>query len=205
MWKDIPGYEGFYQASDEGLIRSVTRCIKTKRGVLRRLDGHIMKLTETHNKDNPHGWYLVCNLQKEGSIKLWAIHTLIAMTFIPNPYNYPMVNHKDGNKQNNRVENLEWVTAKMNSQHAYATGLSKPIRNPIACFTKDGSLVGEYESIKDASRKTGLGYDGIYHCIVGDTRTGHGYIWKRKSECETTIPTGSTPEDELPAEAQRAS
>ena len=164
-----------------------------------------MKQTETHNKDNPHGWYLVCNLQKEGDIKLWAVHTLIATTFLPNPNGYPMVNHKDGNKQNNRVENLEWVTAKMNCQHAVSTGLHNPVKNPIVRCSIDGKYLDEFLSVRDASRKTGFGYDGIYHCVAGTQKTYRGFIWKRKSECETTIPTGSTPEDELPAEAQRAS
>ena len=127
-WKDIKNYEGYYQISDAGNVKSVGRVLKTKKGK-RTLPEKI------RTPINVHG-YLYCELWKENKHQKYAVHRLVADAFIPNTRNLPMVNHLDGNKTNNNVYNLEWCTCSENNLHAYRTGLRKPYnrcgeRNPM--------------------------------------------------------------------------
>lgn len=115
IWKDVTGYEGIYQVSNFGKIRSLDRKIKNKYGY-RMINWKIIK---------PFSWgsgYLYVNLQKEQSRISKSIHRLVAESFVENKENKPEVNHKDGNKKNNRAENLEWVTSSENEKHAYKNG-----------------------------------------------------------------------------------
>lgn len=109
-WKDIPGYEKLYQANKYGQIR----------GIQRYKNGRILV-----EHKNSSGYSRVC-LFKNGKRYKPLVHKLIAITFIPNPENKPVINHKDGNKQNNCVDNLEWTTQSENVKHSYANGLQKP-------------------------------------------------------------------------------
>lgn len=110
IFKDIKGYEGLYQVSNLGNIKSL-HCNKEK----------IMKPTI---RSKNYQYYFV-GLLKDGKRKYFAIHRLVAMMFIPNPNNYEQVDHLDGNKLNNNVENLEWVTSKENTNRAWGKGLAK--------------------------------------------------------------------------------
>ena len=114
QWKDIAGYEGMYQVSDMGQVRSLDRFDDR---------GHKQKGRTLTQSINTYG-YLCVKPSIEGKKTLKYIHRLVLEAFIPNPDNRPQVNHMDGNKQNNHVSNLEWATAKENSQHAVDTGLS---------------------------------------------------------------------------------
>lgn len=105
IWKDIPNYEGLYQVSNLGRIRNA----KTKK---------------IKNQRNTYKKYLQVDLFNKNQ-KTYRVHRLVAETFIPNPNNLPQVNHKDGNKQNNRVDNLEWITNYDNIQHAVKNGFFK--------------------------------------------------------------------------------
>lgn len=118
-WKDIAGYEGIYQISDNGIIRGVDRTANRKRGVIKGVIKHITKL--------PNG-YLQVMLSKNAVKKHIGVHRLVAQNFIENKYNKGYVNHKNGIKTDNRVSNLEWVTQSENQIHAYKTGLQKPQR-----------------------------------------------------------------------------
>lgn len=104
MWKEIPGTEGQYQVSNTGKVRTV----KT---------GRILTPAIDHR-----GYERVCLFKYERN-RRYKVHRLVAMAFIPNPYNKPQVNHKDGNKRNNSVDNLEWVTNDENMDHSRANGL----------------------------------------------------------------------------------
>lgn len=113
-WRDIPGYEGFYQVSNLGRIKSLVGW-----------NGHkyisrekILAPTKTST-----GYWKV-DLSKGKARKSLKLHRAIAMAFIPNPENYPVINHLDGNRLNNEISNLEWCTVKRNCQHAYDTGLN---------------------------------------------------------------------------------
>lgn len=105
---DIPGYEGLYGVTRSGRVYSYKRNIF---------------LSET--KPRSRWEYVLVGLYKDGRQKLFGVHRLVALTFIPNPNNLQIVNHKDGNKQNNCVENLEWCTQKENVAHALANDLRK--------------------------------------------------------------------------------
>lgn len=107
-WRDIVNYEGFYQVSNFARIKSFYKG-KVK----------ILKLALSSKG------HLRAHLYKDGKTKLLFVHVLVAKAFIPNPENKPCVNHKDGNKQNNSIDNLEWVTQSENVKHAYETGLKK--------------------------------------------------------------------------------
>lgn len=115
-WIPISGYEGYYELSLTGRVRSLSRTIFTKKG-LRSVKGKLLS-----PKSNGSG-YLFVVLCKKGNKACQYLHRLVARGFIPNPYNKPQVNHINGDKTDNRVVNLEWVTAQENSCHAHRKGL----------------------------------------------------------------------------------
>lgn len=114
QWKDIPGYEGEYQASSHGRIKSLDRHIVDINGRLRKYKGQERK-PQKHSAG-----YLSVNLRKSDQ---HLLHRLIALAFHPQPEGKDFVNHKDGNKKNNSADNLEWATRQENETHAYSTGL----------------------------------------------------------------------------------
>jgi hypothetical protein len=132
-WKAIPGYEGIYEASTRGRIRSLHRIVK-------RISRHGNMCTLTIGarvmRFKPGGTspYLMVTLSKEGIISRQIVHRLIALTFIPNPENKKEVNHLDGNKLNNKPDNLAWVTRSENTRHAMDNMLvfNKGVYNPYA-------------------------------------------------------------------------
>lgn len=119
IWKDIEGYEGLYQVSNFGRVKSLN-IIKFNQFSSYKHKGRVLKL-----QLNKQTGYMYVNLSKLKSYKTTSIHRLVAKAFIPNPENKSQVNHKDGNKFNNYVENLEWCTQIENSFHAYQNGLNK--------------------------------------------------------------------------------
>lgn len=206
MWRQIKGFENYYEVSDDGNVRSVDRYVADTQGKnigkLRLLKGAIMKLTVTDGRGDGDG-YVVVNLRKDGKSKVVPVHVLVAKAFIQNPDNLPTVNHIDGNKHNNNVSNLEWASYSDNNVHALCHGLRTPRGNSINQYTLDGEYVATYRSTCEAARITGFSRGGISHCLNGRSAQSSGYIWRKQSESQTTIPEGSTQGDELPAEAQR--
>lgn len=205
MWKAIKNYEGYYEVSDSGLIRSVDRYVKNAKGKHagedRFLRGAIMKQSVSTGRN--HDGYYVVNLHKNGVSEVCLVHVLVAQAFLPNTQNLPTVNHIDGNKRNNEVSNLEWASFSDNNTHALKTGLRSPRGNTVLQYTINGAFVASYRSACEAARKTGISRGMISHCLNGRAKTACGFVWKKQSESATTIPKGSTQEDELPAEAQR--
>lgn len=140
------------------------------------------KLRKLHiNKD---GYYTI-DLWNKGKSKLLRVNRLVAQAFIPNPLNLPVVNHKDGNKLNNNVNNLEWCTIQQNTKHAFDNGLMK---QPIM-FSKDnakskkvyqydlyGILIKKWDCTMDAKRKLKISH--IPDCALGKRKTAGGFIWK---------------------------
>lgn len=189
LWRAIQGYEGYYEVSDTGRIRSVDRIVCDKNGRQRRLCGKDMKLTRTKGKDG--NGYMVVNLRRDGTSHVAFIHILVATAFIQNPHGYPMVNHKDGDKTNNDVGNLEWTTYSYNNIHALYNNLRKPKSNPVIQMTEDGDIIDVYDSASEAERITGISAKAILQCVSLHIYSAGGFAWESyggiKSVNKTTV------------------
>lgn len=166
IWKDIKGYEEFYQISNLGNVRSLPR-----NGTINK--SRILKPNNVKN-------YLQVSLQKHGKTKYQKVHRIVAETFIPNPNNYPQVNHIDGNKHNNRVDNLEWVTSSENQLHSYYT-LKNNIK-PVLQYDRNGNFIKEWINPAKAGDTLKIVRQNIYDCCNGKRKTAGNYIWKYKEE-----------------------
>lgn len=141
MWKDIPDYEGLYQASEAGEIRSVDRVIVRKDGIVQKHEGRILSPAT-----NASGYFNV-SLRKDGKARSFLVSRLIALTFLQNPYGLPEVNHINEIKTDNRIENLEWIDrigncnhGTRNSRHSKCmkgkyTGAKHSHPRPVICIT----------------------------------------------------------------------
>lgn len=160
IWKDIPEYEGLYQVSNLGNVKSLFR---NKERILK--PGII------------NGYYQV-NLRKINSNKWYRIHRLVASVFIPNHDNKPHVDHINGIRNDNRSENLRWCTQKENN--SFPLILSKKYK-PVLQINKDtGDIINEFPSIKEAANVLNINHSDIITCCKGRIKTSHGYIWKYK-------------------------
>ena len=163
IWKPISGYEGCYEASNKGHIRSVDRLVKCKNGM--RTSPTIVL------KPSLGQWgYEQVTLRKEGKKKTVRINRIIAQTFIPNPDNLPQVNHIDGNKLNNCVENLEWCTPSQNMKHCFNNKMSD--WNTKIRIVETGEI---YNSIAECVRSIGGHRQLIDKCLKGERKTHKGY------------------------------
>lgn len=172
-WRDIKGYEGRYQISSEGRVRSLDRIGKNGYSY----KGKILKPRPTKRG------YIKANL----SGKIYAVHRLVAQAFIPNPNNYPVVNHKDENPSNNCIENLEWCDVKYNINYGTANkrrgesiGYDKdnPHSKSVLQCTIDGILVKRWNSQAEAARQLGISQGNISRCCIGTRNIAYGFIWK---------------------------
>ena len=175
IWKDIPNYEGLYQASNLGNIKSLNY---NKKGISKNL-----KQQFYFNK------YKAVTLFKNKKKKVFLVHRLIALTFITNNENKPFVNHLDGNKLNNKAENLEWVTNSENQIHAHKMGLNfSPSKNKfgednhlsksVIKYNLKNEVIKKYGGIREAERDTGIKKTCIINCCKGKQKTAGGFVWK---------------------------
>lgn len=161
IWKDVVGYEGYYQVSNIGNVRSCERV--TSHGRIRKAQN--MKIHKTN------AGYFRVQLCKNGIRKKYHVHRLVALSFVDNPLNKPDVNHIDEDKTNNFVGNLEWCTAKENVNHGNrAKKFAKAKNKPIKAFLPDGTTK-EFESLKEASLHFGILKEGISSCALGKRKT----------------------------------
>lgn len=189
VWKDIKDYEGLYQVSNMGRVKRVARYIHSKPSRL-HFNGEKRWFKEKILKKylGVMGYYRIalckCNTQK--SIR---IHRIVAQTFIPNPNNKPHINHKDGNKLNNYVDNLEWVTPLENVKHAIKTGLmdskmlakysKKNLIKKVDMLTLDGEYIRTFDSMHNVYKYFGKNYQGgISECCNGKRNKTLGYKWR---------------------------
>ena len=172
IWKDVVGYEGKYQVSNMGRVKSLRMWSSVQRRYVSR-----ERVLKQHK--SLHG-YLQIGLKTEGSRKLGLVHRLVAEAFIPNAENRREVNHINGIKTDNRVENLEWNTSHQNKVHAYANGLMKHSTRRVVQIDLRGNAIKEWESIKDAGLGTGAEVRNIGACCRGERKSAGGYIWRYK-------------------------
>lgn len=172
IWKDIKGYEGLYQVSNLGRVKSFSHIVRCRNG--KRIQPG-KTLTGAFD-----GNYLHVTLFKNGKRKICFIHRLVASTFIDNPYDLPQVNHKDGNKMNNNVKNLEWCSARDNLIHAFKLGLKTAQithYRGVKAF-KDGNFVGEYKSLHEAAKKLNLNVGHICGVLHGRSTNFKGFYFE---------------------------
>ena len=174
IWKDIEGYEGLYQVSNLGRIKSLVKngCKQEKitTGALRK-DG-----------------YMMIYLSKNGKKKYHSVHRIVAKVFIPNPNNLPYVNHKNENKADNRAINLEWCDAKYNVN--YGTCIARRAKAQtnrhgaisVIQYSLVGSVIAEYPSMMEASRKSNVPVRAICACCKNHQKSAFGYVWKYKDK-----------------------
>lgn len=178
-WKDIIGYENEYQINQFGEIRTLKDSPKLK------------KYDVLKPQISKRNGYVYQMLYKNGKEKLLRVHRLVAMAFLPNPNNLPQVNHKDGNKQNNSVDNLEWCEQSDNMKHAYKNGLQIPSENQRkaiintnklkqkkVCQIKDGEIINTFSGISEASRQTKISISCISRCCNLKRKSTNGYKWR---------------------------
>lgn len=195
-WKPIAGYEGLYEVSDFGNVRSVDRYINTD---IRHVSERLIKGRQLKTNLKRNG-YLTVDLSKGCKIKTTLIHRLVAETFIPNPNGLRFVNHKDSNRKNNRADNLEWVTSSENRLHGMKNGNVTFKGAQIMCVEKKkvfdrALLAAEWVAKKHPGRINGglrVAAQNIRACCKGNKHTAYGFTWQYH-EGSTTIPKGSTP------------
>ena len=171
IWKDIEGYEGFYQVSNKGNIKSLPRYRigKNKSKVL--VKGKLLKFHK-----NSCG-YLLCGLSIDCKQTLFLVHRIVAKAFIPNPSNLPCINHKDENKENNCVNNLEWCTQAYNKLYNdNAKHGGEHLKKEVIQLTTDGIVVNRFKSIKEAIETTHVLH--ISDACSGKLYTSGGYVWR---------------------------
>lgn len=171
VWKDIEGYEGLYQVSNMGRVKSLG-----KRGAIKQ---------PIERKNPKRKGYLVMQLYKDNKPKNCYVHRLVAEAFVENPDNKETVNHINGDKHDNRASNLEWSTHAENNAHAMETGLNgaEHMRNrkgsmKVAQYDKDMNLIAVYPSMREAERQTGIDCRSISVGIRKGWKYG-GFIWKK--------------------------
>lgn len=176
VWKDVVGYEKYYQVSNEGRVRSLDRLTNNVNGCFVR-KGRVLK-----QGVNRTGYNFVMLTDKDGKVKNCKVHRLVAITFIENPFNKKTVNHKDGNKTNNLLDNLEWATYSENMQHAVDNGLKRDCfkNKKVAKLTLNDEVIEVYNSLKQAAEMNGINSKTISKVCTGyrNYKTSHGFKWK---------------------------
>lgn len=164
IWCPVKNYEGLYEVSDQGRVKSIgygnERILKSARD---------------------DGGYLFVTLYKNREHKMCKVHRLVAKTFIPNPDNLPQVNHKDENKENNSVQNLEWCDQKYNNNFGTRIQrIAEKLSNPVLQYSKSGEFVREWKSTNDIERNLGYSKGNISSCCTGRYKSAYNFIWKFK-------------------------
>lgn len=184
IWKDVKGYEGLYQVSSLGGVKSKSRVIGN-----RKIAGRTLKPSDTSRG------YLGVTLYKHGSKKTEVIHRLVANAFIPKVKNKLQINHIDGNKHNNKIDNLEWCNGSENLKHAFALGLKKPSKTFLGKFGENhpnskkviqydlnNNKIREFACLSVVQREFNFNLGNLSECCNGKRKTAYGYIWRYVDE-----------------------
>lgn len=172
IWKSVIGYEGLYEVSNMGRVKSLERNIVKGRGGLCKIEERILKSGK--DKDG----YPQVVLCKEGKRKTCKIHRLVATAFIDNPNNLPQINHIDEIKTNNCVDNLEWCDCKYNINYgSHNEKMIKSISISILQFSKTGDFIRRWDSTAQVEKELGINNSNINSCIKGKRKSAGGYKW----------------------------
>ena len=184
-WRDIPGYPERFQVSSEGRLRIVdyTFDLPLRNGEVKRgfRKGRVVKQQE----NKVAGGYLQATFTytENGVRNVWAVkpHRCVAIAFIPNPENLREVNHKDSNKLNNCVDNLEWVTHSENIKHSHGSGYRKVHCKKLPIVGFNGTETVEFDSLLSANKSGKFHMAAIQRCLVGKAKQHKGFTWKHKT------------------------
>lgn len=184
VWKDIPGFEGRHKVSNFGRIMG--RHKKYGKNELK----NEYSILNTRKKENGYCHFIVKCYDNNSGFKRFSVHRAMALAFIPNPENKKYINHKNGIKHDNRLENIEWSTPKENIHHAFKNGLIKTRakywlgkygrrqKYPCGFFTADGILIRQYKSVSEASRELGYTPLTIRRICNNLTSTEYPFVFK---------------------------
>ena len=177
VWRDINGYEGLYQVSSEGRVKSLARVVIRNNGKKLPIKERVLKpMTDRYG-------YLLVVLCAGGKPKTLNVHRLVCEAFHENPENKPEVNHINEDKADNRACNLEWSTAKENCNHGtrnerMAKGIAKALSKSVGQYTRDGELVKIWPSAIEVQRQAGFSQGNVSAAARGKLKTAYGFIWK---------------------------
>lgn len=172
IWKPVKDYEGLYEVSSAGNVRSLPRKTAYRGKFSRTISGHVLK-----PRINRYGYGRVA-LARNGKSVNKSVHRLVAEAFLENPFHKPQVNHIDENKLNNRVENLEWVTNLENALHgSRVERISNSRRKPVQALSEDGVVMYSFKSAQEAGLN-GFNSGSVTQCCKGNQKKHKGLIWK---------------------------
>lgn len=172
IWKPVVGYEGWYEVSNLGRVKSIDRIIINSFGVSKTYYGKILKQSLER-----HG-YVTVVLSKNSIFKRCAIHRLVALAFLPNPQNLPQVNHKDECKNNNNVENLEWCSCSYNVQYgSMKNRIGKARCRTVYRYSLNGELIDTFPSSTEVFRRLGFAQNSVSRACLKESKY-KGFIWK---------------------------
>ena len=173
-WRGVVGYEGRYQISSMGRVKSLARTCNTKGGSKRTVKERILKPC-----DNGRGYLYISLSDGTGEHKRHYIHRLVGEAFVPNPLENEDVNHKDENPSNNHASNLEWITHKENLNYGTRNErVAKANSKPVAQYTKDGAFIKAWASAAEVKRQLGFNHSSIIQVAKGNRKTAYGFIWR---------------------------
>ena len=173
VWRDITGYEGYYQVSSEGRVKSLERKLPHWRG------GEQIKKERILNPGIDRDGYLKLNLCAGGKTRTFFVHRLVCQAFHENPENKPQVNHINEIKTDNRASNLEWCTCKQNINHGSRNErVAKALGKPIGQYKLDGQLIKVWPSAYMVERQTGFSQACIWGVANGRYKQAYGFRWK---------------------------